>query len=194
MFDTTKRNRPKPFLYWKDCLFFKTLFSTTSFFLKTCSKFHNICQNSLWTLKNCFPRFVTPNNARKNGPKTFVIVKTAIFLYVCFYRGLRSQRKDLVIYTMIVKIPCGPFINYSLKFVLFDNTRIYWPTCFFSLEDQPFFSKHCVFNNLLGELKWSFNFHSNCQNIFSTPATCRKMLVTFDNTREMGQILLSPGR
>ena len=69
--------------------------------------------NAVWNLINCPLRFVTLDNTRQNGPKTFVIVKTAIFWNVCFYRPLRTQRNDLISCTKTVKKPCEP-----LKMVL----------------------------------------------------------------------------
>ena len=58
----------------------KFLFSTISQILEKCFyKIFSNCHNSLWTLIKCSLSFVTLGNTRKNGPKTFNIVKTAFF-------------------------------------------------------------------------------------------------------------------
>ena len=41
--------------------------------------FNSKCDKSLWTQINCFLRFMTLDETRKNGPKAFVIVKKLIF-------------------------------------------------------------------------------------------------------------------
>ena len=55
------------------------LFSKASQILKNCSyNFQSNCQNIFWTIKNCSLMFVTLDDTRNNGPKTFVTVKTDI--------------------------------------------------------------------------------------------------------------------
>ena len=93
------------------------IFSKVSYFnslldpKKSSYKFQSKCQNSLWTLIFCSLMFVTFDSTRKNGTKTFVIVKTALFWNVCFYWPLRCQRIDFIICTKIFKKPCWPFLN-----------------------------------------------------------------------------------
>ena len=60
-------------------LFQNLLFSIASQILKNCSyNFQSNCQNIFWTIKNCSLMFVTLDDTRNNGPKTFVTVKTDI--------------------------------------------------------------------------------------------------------------------
>ena len=97
--------------HWKDCLFFsKNCDFNNLLGPRNCSyKKYSNGRNSLWTLVGCSLRLVTLDNTRKMGPKCFVIVKTAFFWDVCFYRPLISQKSGLIICTIDVKIPCRPF-------------------------------------------------------------------------------------
>ena len=89
--------------------FFKILFSNNLLGPnKSFYRVHSVCHISMWTLKICPLRFFTSNNRRKSWPKTFVIVKTAVFWNVCSYRLLRSQRNYLIFCTIFVNIACVP--------------------------------------------------------------------------------------
>ena len=106
--NTRKKKTPKIFNYWKNCLFFKTLwFQQPPRSLKKCSgKLYSISRNSVWTLVSCSLRLITPDNTGKKG-QIFCHLKTAFFWNVCFYRPLKSQRKDDIFWTIIVEIPRG---------------------------------------------------------------------------------------
>ena len=83
-FSQVRRNvKREAKLFLQESLHFfqkSVLFSTNSQFLKKCRyNFRSKFQISLLTHTNCLLRFVTLDNTRKNGPKTFVIVKTAFF-------------------------------------------------------------------------------------------------------------------
>ena len=99
-----KKKTPKYFNHWKVCLFFKNLwFQQPPRSLKKCSgKLHSISRNSLWTLVSCSLRFIILHKTGKKG-KIFCHLKTAIFWNACFYRPLRSQRKDDIFCTIHVK-------------------------------------------------------------------------------------------
>ena len=125
------------------------MFSTTFWDLQKCfCVFRSNCQISLWTLTNCFLRFVTINDEGKNGPKTFVIVKTAFFEIFFFYRLLRYQRRDLIICTISVKLPHVPWqvvhwrLSCSIKWEKLGQTLFFTGKIAFS-------SKTSVFNSLL---------------------------------------------
>ena len=77
---------------------------------KTFTSSRVVVKKSLWTPISCSLIFATSDNTKKNGPKTYVIVKTALFWKVCFYRPIRSPRHVLVICTIVFKTPCGPFL------------------------------------------------------------------------------------
>ena len=52
-----------------------------------------------------------------------------------------------------------------------------------------FFTKICVFNNLLGPKKCSHKFHSNCQNTFRTLQKCSLSFFVLDNIRKTVQLI-----
>ena len=110
MSDKLIKNRPKPILHLKSLplIFEDIVFSATSYVLKKWSyKFQSSYQFSLWTPIKYSLMFVTIDDTRKNGPRTFVIVITAIFWNVYFYRPPRSLRNDLIFCTKNVKRPRG---------------------------------------------------------------------------------------
>ena len=55
---------------------------------------------------------------------------------------------------------------------------------FFHSLERVFFSKICVFNNLLGPKNWSYYYHSNCQNIFLALINRFLRFITLDNLRK----------
>ena len=186
MFDIGRKRGQKILLLERLPFFQKLVFSTTSYVPETCSyKFHSNCQNSLWTLMIYSLRFITLDHTRKIGPKTSVIVKTAFFWNVCFYRPLRSYGIDLITPKLNARNSCGPlnFIPWDLSYsILWEKFVKY----FFSLERLPFFQKIVYSNNLLGITEWSNNFQSNCQISVWTLTKCLLLLVTVGNTRREG--------
>ena len=72
-----------------------------------CYSFYSKGQNSRWTIGKRFLMFVTFDNTSKNGPKSFAILKNAFFSDVCFFRPFMSQRNDLIICILYVKLPSG---------------------------------------------------------------------------------------
>ena len=63
-----------------------------------------------------FPEVYHARFYQENRPKTFVTVKTSIFLNVCPYRSIRSQKNDLIFCTMLVKVPLFPYGLFSVVF------------------------------------------------------------------------------
>ena len=112
-------------------------------------KFQSKCQNTFRSLIICSLMFVTLDATRKNGTKFFIILKTANFWNGCFYRPLWSQRNDLIICTIFVKIHCGPWqfvawhISCAIKLGEIGQN-------FFITGKIAFFSKFSFPNNLLG--------------------------------------------
>ena len=152
-FDNTRKIRPKGFFFSGKGAFFSkfSVFKHLWGLEKRTYKFHSSCHKNLWILINCSLMFVTLGDTKENGPKTFVIVKTATFWKVCFYRPLRFQRNGLVICTIFCQNILWTVINCSLAFAILDNTRKTRPKFFFRWS-FAFFSKLSVFNNLL----WSW--------------------------------------
>ena len=129
--------------------------------------------------------FVTLSDTKENGLKIFVIVKTAVFWNVCFYRPLRSHKNHLISCTKNVKKPCGPLWNVPWHFLCW----IIWESLsqkFIFTEKIDLFSKLSVFNNLLVPKTCWYNFQSNCQSNFWTVINCFAMFVTLDGTRNYG--------
>ena len=73
-------------------------------------------------------------------------------------------------------------------FVMIEKTRKKEAIIFYLTGKIAFFSKVCVFNNLLGLKSWSYYFHNNCQNIFRTLISWYLTFVMFENTKKMAKI------
>ena len=130
-------------------------------------------------------RCVTLDNTMKNGPKFFVIVKTAMFWKVCFCRHFRYRRKDIIICSLIVKIPCG-----TMEIVhRYLSIRIFSP-----LEMLPFSEKACVLTTSKFLKNWSYYIHSKCQNTLSTLINCSLRFFILDITRKTGQTIFFTGK
>ena len=121
--------------------FFKNLcFHTTWLVLQNWFyNLHSNCQSTHWTLANCPLRFVTLDNTRKNGPKPFVIGKTAFFSKSLVIETLGSKKRSYSLQNTWQNTLCAP-MGCSLTFVIVDNTRKNGPKIF-SLERLPSFQK-----------------------------------------------------
>ena len=73
--------------------------------------------------------------------------------------------------------------NCPLRFVTLDNSRKFGQNLF-STGKFAFFSKTCVYNNLLVLQKWSCIFHTKCQNTLWTLVNCPLRFATLDNARK----------
>ena len=74
-------------------------------------------------------------------------------------------------------------ISCSLTFFVFDNARKNWRG-FFIPWKECLFSKTFVFNNILRPKKWSYYYHSNCQNIFLALINRFMRFATLDTLRK----------
>ena len=76
-----RKPRPIHFIYLDTSLFYqKFVFSTMSVVSQKWShNFHGVSQNTIWTLTNHSLRFVTLDNRREKGPKTFVTLEDKLF-------------------------------------------------------------------------------------------------------------------
>ena len=70
---------------------------------------------------------------------------------------------------------------------MLDNTGKCRPKSFLHWKDCLFFSKICVFNNLLGPEKCSYEIHSKSQNTLWTFIKCFMSFSLLDNTGKSGQ-------
>ena len=119
----------------------------------------------------------------KNGQKLLSPWKKLFFEMFFFYRPLRSQRSDLIICTIFVKIPCGPLqvIHWHLSSSI-KGEKLGLNLCF--IGKIAFCSKNCVFNNLLCLKSWSYYFHNNCQSISWTLMICFLTFLMFDKKKK----------
>ena len=121
--------------------FQKFLFSTTSEVLKKCPyKFHSAYQNSAWTPINCFSKFDTFEKTWKNGPNTFVIVKTAFVSNVSI-DFLGPKERFILLAQNISKYLVDPY----KMFPDFFRVRLYerkTPKSFLHWKDCLYFSKY----------------------------------------------------
>ena len=146
------------------------------------------------TLKKCFLTFVMFDNTGKLGQK-FCHLKTSVFWNVCFYRPVRSKRNDEIFCTIIVEILVDSYKMLFPEIFMFDNRRKNRPQCFFHWKDGLFFSKICVFINLLGHKKiWSYYFHSNCHKTLWTLINCSLRFLILDKRRKNGQTIFFCGK
>ena len=145
MFRNRRKNRSKSFLHWKDGLFFqKFVFSPTSQALREWFyNFHSKCQNSFWTLINCSVGVVTLGSTRKFGPKTFVPVKTANFWIVFLYRTLRSQKNDVITWTILIQVLCVPLSVAAWRWSCSGIGEKIGPNLFFTGKMAFFFKSLC---------------------------------------------------
>ena len=188
MLDKMEERGAKPFHHWKVCLFlFKNLFPTTSQILENCFyNFFSNCHKSLWTIIKCFLGFVTLSNTRKNGPKIFVIVKTASFEMFVSIDLLVSKEWSYHLHNKCQKTPWTPENN-SLPFVMLDKTKKNGAKIFSSLESLPFFVQNFLFSTISQILeKCFYKVFSNCHNSLWTLIKCSLSFVTLCNTRKDG--------
>ena len=92
------------------------------------------------------------DNKRQKRPKTFVILKTAIFRNVCFYRFLGHEEIVLSTAQKDSEYLVDPFKLFS-DFCHLRKYEKNLANFFSSLERLHFSSKFCVFNNLPGPEK-----------------------------------------
>ena len=165
------------------------MFSTTSQDLKKSScKFRSNCQISLWTLINCFFKFVTLDDKGKNGPKFFVTLKKDFSWNIVFYRPLRSRGSDFIICTNLVKILCVPWqtdhwrLSCSIKWEILGQNVFFTGTI-------AFYQKLVVSTTSQVLRNSSYHFHINFQNVFCPLISCFLTFFMFDKTKKVCQNL-----
>ena len=140
MFCNMRRNRRKSILHWRDCLFLqKFMYSATSWVLKKwCFNFNINCQVTLWTLINCFRKFVMYYNTRRSRPKSFHW-KDCLFLQKFVFTATSwVMKKWSYNFNIICQVTLWTPIRCSPTFVMFCNTRrnrqksfLHWNGCLF---------------------------------------------------------------
>ena len=114
------------------------------------SYYRSNCQNTLWTLIYCTPKFVILDNTRRNGQLIFFTGKIAfLFKNLCFQQPLKCHRNDLTTSTVFFRIPVATLQVVHLGLSHSITRETIGQNLFFAGK-FAFFSKHCVFSNLLG--------------------------------------------
>ena len=99
---------------------------------KKCSYvFQSICQNSLWTLINWYPMFVTLDDTRKNN---FLSSWKQLFLKCLFLSTLYVPKKRSYHLHNISKKTLWTLIICCLTYVMCDNTRKSRPKFFITVK------------------------------------------------------------
>ena len=141
MFDNKRKNKPKYFFLLEGLPSFRKLVFPTDFcILKKWSYilYHN-CQNTSWSLTRSYSVSGKMGNIRKSLPEFFF--GTVAFIL-----------KNLVLDFLGPKEMKIKLAQYLLKHLVYPHNL------FPDMEMLPFFSKTCVFNNLLGVTEINFYF------------------------------------
>ena len=157
--------------------------------------FHSNCQFIFLTLKKCSQKFVTLDNTRIIRPKFLLHWNFYRFLskILYFQQPRRSWRSSLISCTKIVKRRCATPQKAPWGFPYSILREMLVKYCF-SLERLPFFRK-IVFSTISQVLqKWSYLFHSSCQNTLWTLITLFPRFDILDNTRKLLPKILFTGK
>ena len=141
------------------CFFFKNcVFSNLSSPEEINFNFHSSCYNTLWTFKNCSRRFSQLIIRLKVSQKLLSPWEQLIFENFLAIDLLGSIEETLSIGKWLSSEPCGPSKNVSWPLLC----SIFWENLgqnLFFTGKIAFFSKSCVFNNLLDPEETIWVFH-----------------------------------
>ena len=157
--------------------------------------FHSNCQFIFLTLKKCSQKLVTLDNTRIIRPKFLLHWNFYRFLskILYFQQPRRSWRSSLISCTKIVKRRCATPQKAPWGFPYSILREMLVKYCF-SLERLPFFRK-IVLSTISQVLqKWSYLFHSSCQNTLWTLITLFPRFDILDNTRKLLPKILFTGK
>ena len=146
----TEKREPKAFVHWQDCLFFQNcvynnlLGPEEMIYITSTVR----CQNTFWTLIVRPLRLITLEDAEKKGQNLLFTGKFAFFFKkLCFQQPLRCYRNKHVISTAAVRMPFAPLSNVPWVLQHCIMREKIGQNLF--TGNFAFFSKICVFNNLL---------------------------------------------
>ena len=141
--DNARKGTANYSIHWKICFLFRIIvFSATPLMLQKWScNFHSDCQNTLWTLLNCFLRSVRLDNARKNSPKSLFRWKSCLFYQKILFSTTYVLKKWCYSIHSSCQTTFWTFINRLLRFVTIDHRRKSKANFFSSLKRLPFFKK-----------------------------------------------------
>ena len=115
------------------------------------------------------------------GQDLFSFGTIALILNNLLLDFLDPKKNDHIDCTILVKKPCGPlyFVHWHFLCSIMREKKA---NVLFTGK-SAFFSKICVFNNLLGPNNWSYYFDINWQNIFLAHENRFLAFVTLDNSK-----------
>ena len=150
MFDITNESTPQFFFpfFQNNCYFIQT-FVFSNNFLGVAEKIYKLPQylsEGFCTLTNC-PWCLSHSIIREKKVKGFCHWKDSFFLKNLVLDFLCSKKRSHRWHNTCQRTMCA-LISCSLTFVIFNTTKENTPNFFFR-ENFAFFSKTCVFNNLL---------------------------------------------
>ena len=131
---------------------------------------------------------------KKNGPKSFLFGTIPFVLKKFGSQLLRSQRKDHIACTILVKILCVSlkFLPWRLSYSLTRKEKR--PTFYFHWKWLFFLEEFVISATSHVSKKWFYNFHRDCQNTLWAFLFCSLRLVTISNLRRKRPKLFSIGR
>ena len=145
------------------------------------------------TLVSCFLRFIILDNTGKNGPN-ILSPENSYFLKSLFLSTSDVPKKWRYLLhnncqnTLGLLECCSPTFSCS---IIGENMG----HKIFFIGKWPFFTKVCVFINLLGHKKnWPYYFHSNCQNTLWTLINCSLSVLILNKTRKNEQLVFFSGK
>ena len=180
--DETRKNWPKYFLHWKDCLFSKVCVSNNLFYPKKKFYFHSNCQNTLWTLKSCFPRSVTLDNKRKIRPKSFVTGKMAFFWKTWFPTSQFLKKWSNSLHNICRNTSCA-LLNCFLTFFPLDILRKQGQNLFSPWQQLIFWNVSSL-RSLRTQKTDLINSTKNVKKTLWTLINCSLRFVKLDNSRK----------
>ena len=152
---------------------------------KWSSNYHSKCQDTLWTIINFPSGFVTLDSAGKNEPKSFLHWEVCLpFQKNCVFNKL------LGVTEMVFKLP-----QYLSEYLVnpYELSLGVWHTrwcekkrgqTFFFPGNFAFYSKKCVFNNLLGVTDMILQLPQQLSKYLVYLVNCRLRLTTLDSARK----------
>ena len=161
---------------------------------KWCNNFHTTCPNNFWTLKKCPWRFVTLDYTTKRAKIFFSLESLPFFSKTCFQQPLRFFKIWSFYFHSETQIFSWTLTKCFLRFVILENSIMgekKGQNLFFSLERLPFLKNLCFQKTSWVLQKWSFDFHSVCQNTLWTLIKCSLRFVILDNTRKRPKLFFT---
>ena len=147
---------------------------------------------TFWSPINSYSDSAIDGCVRKRRPKSFFTLTVAIFLKSCFYRPLRFRGRDLKNLHNKYQNTFFNLLNCSLGFVRLAKQQDV-ALSFFNWNNKLFFSKTCVFNNLLGVEELILELASQMLKKLVEPKKCFSKSAMVSTLRKNGQTFIFTG-